>query len=141
MLPGDVQACALRLDAMNSSVIRRAAAMGGAVLVVAMSTAGLTAYSYLKPTASPSASIGSIALAASRASAGTVYELQASQARFVVDEVLRGTPYTVVGRTAQVAGQLVLDTSDTSTAQLGTVLVDARDPGNGRRSAQSGARQ
>jgi hypothetical protein len=40
--------------------------------------------------------------------------------------VLRGTPYTVVGRTAQVAGQLVLDTSDTSTAQLGTVLVDAR---------------
>ena len=100
--------------------------MGGAVLILATSTAGFTAYSYLKPTASPSAPIESIALAASHASAGTVYQLQASQARFIVDELLRGSPYTVVGRTDQVAGQLVLDTRDTSSAQLGTVLVDAR---------------
>jgi polyisoprenoid-binding protein YceI len=49
-----------------------------------------------------------------------------SQARFVIDEVLRGAPKTVVGATEQVAGQLALDPVDLSSAQVGTIQVNAR---------------
>jgi polyisoprenoid-binding protein YceI len=49
-----------------------------------------------------------------------------SEARFVIDEVLRGAPKTVVGTTDQVAGQLVLDPVDLSSAQVGTIQVNAR---------------
>jgi polyisoprenoid-binding protein YceI len=49
-----------------------------------------------------------------------------SEARFVIDEVLRGTPKTVVGATDQVAGQLALDPIDLSSAQVGTIQVNAR---------------
>jgi polyisoprenoid-binding protein YceI len=49
-----------------------------------------------------------------------------SKARFVIDEVLRGAPKTVVGTTDQVAGQLALDPADLSSAQVGTIQVNAR---------------
>jgi polyisoprenoid-binding protein YceI len=49
-----------------------------------------------------------------------------SEARFVIDEVLRGAPKTVVGTTDQVAGQLALDPVDLSSAQVGTIQVNAR---------------
>jgi polyisoprenoid-binding protein YceI len=49
-----------------------------------------------------------------------------SAARFVIDEVLRGAPKTVVGTTDQVAGQLALDPVDLSSAQVGTIQVNAR---------------
>ncbi|HRX04481.1 MAG TPA: YceI family protein, partial [Anaerolineae bacterium] len=49
-----------------------------------------------------------------------------SQARFVIDEVLRGAPKTVVGTTDQVSGQLAVDPADPSTAQVGTILINAR---------------
>ncbi len=109
---------------MKSSLIRRTAAIGGAALVLATSAVGFTTYSYLKPTASSSGPIESVALAAPEVT--TVYELHGSEARFIVDEVLRGSPYTVVGTTDQVAGQLALDPSETSSTQLGTILIDAR---------------
>src|SRR4029079_2920450 len=44
----------------------------------------------------------------------------------IVDEVLRGSPYTVVGTTDQVAGQIAFDPADPSTAHLRRMLVDAR---------------
>jgi polyisoprenoid-binding protein YceI len=49
-----------------------------------------------------------------------------SEARFVIDEVLRGAPKTVVGTTDQVAGQLALNPNDLSGAQVGTIQVNAR---------------
>jgi polyisoprenoid-binding protein YceI len=49
-----------------------------------------------------------------------------SEARFVIDEVLRGAPKTVVGTTDQVAGQLALDPAELSSAQVGTIQVNAR---------------
>lgn len=49
-----------------------------------------------------------------------------SQARFLIDEVLRGSPITVVGATDQMAGQLVLNPTDLSDAKVGTVQVNAR---------------
>ena len=49
-----------------------------------------------------------------------------SQARFFIDEVLRGNPVRVLGVTDQVAGQLAVDPSDPPAAQVGTILVNAR---------------
>jgi polyisoprenoid-binding protein YceI len=49
-----------------------------------------------------------------------------SEARFYIDEVLRGTPTTVVGATDQVAGQFAVNPNDLSTTQVGIIQVNAR---------------
>jgi polyisoprenoid-binding protein YceI len=49
-----------------------------------------------------------------------------SEARFLIDEVLRGDPVTVVGSTDQVAGQNAVDPGDLSSAQAGIIQVNAR---------------
>lgn len=56
-----------------------------------------------------------------------VFEIdqKSSQARFVIDEILRGSPKTVVGTTNQVAGQIVIKPAE-RTADVGTVLINAR---------------
>lgn len=49
-----------------------------------------------------------------------------SEARFVIDEVLRGSPTTVVGATDQVAGQISIDPADPTASQVGVIQVNAR---------------
>jgi polyisoprenoid-binding protein YceI len=49
-----------------------------------------------------------------------------SQARFLIDEVLRGAPITVVGVTDQVAGQLAINVDDPAQAQVGVIQINAR---------------
>jgi polyisoprenoid-binding protein YceI len=65
--------------------------------------------------------------AADTGSAKTVFTIDqsASQARFELDEELRGQPKTVVGTTDQVAGQIAFNLSDLSTAQVGQILINA----------------
>lgn len=65
------------------------------------------------------------------APAGTtpaIFEIVAaeSEARFLIDEVLRGDPVTVVGSTNQVAGQIAVDPGDLTAAQVGTIQVNVR---------------
>jgi polyisoprenoid-binding protein YceI len=81
----------------------------------------------LRPSAEASAPIEAVALEPT-ASASTVYAIDstASEARFVIDEVLRGADYTVVGSTDQVAGEFALDTTDTESAEVSTILINAR---------------
>ncbi|MCB8980062.1 MAG: YceI family protein [Ardenticatenaceae bacterium] len=57
-----------------------------------------------------------------------VYEISSgsSEVRFELDEDLRGVRTTVVGTTDQVAGQIALDLSDLSTAQVGEIQINAR---------------
>ena len=50
-----------------------------------------------------------------------------SEVRFILSEVLRGQPTTVVGITDQVAGEIAVDPADLSTAQVGVIQVNARD--------------
>lgn len=59
---------------------------------------------------------------------GRVYEILpgSSQARFLIDEVLRGAPTTVVGTSDQVSGQIRLDPADPASAELGAILINAR---------------
>jgi polyisoprenoid-binding protein YceI len=49
-----------------------------------------------------------------------------SEARFFIDEVLRGEPTTVVGTTHQVAGQFAVNPNDLSMTQVGIIQVNAR---------------
>ena len=49
-----------------------------------------------------------------------------SEASFSIDEVLRGNPKTVIGVTDQVAGEMLFDPADLSSARIGTILVNAR---------------
>ncbi len=49
-----------------------------------------------------------------------------STATFTIDEVLNGSPFTVVGTTDQVAGEIAVNPADLSSAQIGTITVNAR---------------
>jgi polyisoprenoid-binding protein YceI len=129
------------LSGMNSPLasgsrrVRNVLLASSAALVLMGSAVGATAYTYLKPPASASATLAAVPLTTMSAddqtqldASSTLYALQsgASQATFTIDEVLRGSPKTVVGTTDQVSGQIALDPSDASSAQVGTILIDAR---------------
>lgn len=60
-----------------------------------------------------------------------VYQIDPAQseASFTIYELLRGSPKNVVGTTNQVAGEVAVDVSDLSTAQVGEVLINARTLG------------
>jgi polyisoprenoid-binding protein YceI len=95
--------------------------------------ASIVGYDYVKPAAAVSEPLQALAIdspTTTAADAATTqrYEIAAgtSQARFVIDEVLSGAPFTVVGSTDQVAGQIALDPTDTESAQIGTMLINAR---------------
>ena len=49
-----------------------------------------------------------------------------SEVRFSIFEELRGDPVTVVGVSDQVAGEIALDFSDLTTAQVGSIQINAR---------------
>jgi len=71
----------------------------------------------VEPTSAPAA-----------AAAPVIFELVQgeSQARFIINEVLRGSPVTVVGSTDQVAAQIAIDAANPGATQLGQVSVNAR---------------
>ena len=49
-----------------------------------------------------------------------------SEARFTLNEELRGAPATVVGVTDQVAGEMAVDFSNPANSQLGVITINAR---------------
>lgn len=49
-----------------------------------------------------------------------------SEVRFILDEMLRGEPTTVVGRTDQVAGEVLVDFAAPASSELGTLVINAR---------------
>ncbi len=53
-------------------------------------------------------------------------DTSASESSFTIDEVLRGEPFTVVGTTHDVSGDVMVDFSDPSRSALGTIRIDAR---------------
>lgn len=79
----------------------------------------------------PAATSDNAANADSTAPTGglTIYTLDPTQseARFTINEVLRGADTRVVGVTNNVAGQIALDLTDPTTAQIGEIVINARD--------------
>lgn len=55
-----------------------------------------------------------------------VIDGSSSEARFIIDEVLRGEPKTVVGSTDQIAGEASIDLADPSTTRIGVIRINAR---------------
>ncbi len=49
-----------------------------------------------------------------------------SEVRFLIDEVLRGDPITVVGSTDQVAGDVLVNFSNPEASQVGTIRINMR---------------
>lgn len=49
-----------------------------------------------------------------------------SQARFILNEELRGQPTTVIGTTDQIAGEIALDFDNPQNSQIGVIQVNAR---------------
>ena len=58
-----------------------------------------------------------------------IYTIDATQseARFIIEEVLRGVDTTVIGVTSNLAGQLALDLSDPAGTEVGAIVINARD--------------
>lgn len=68
------------------------------------------------------------ATTATGTTATTIYTIvqSSSQARFVIDEVLSGAAKTVIGSTDQVAGQIAVNPTAPTGAQIGTIQINAR---------------
>lgn len=64
--------------------------------------------------------------AAPGGSTSFVISAEDSQARFEIDEELRGSPNLVVGTTGEVAGQVRFDPADLSTAEISEIVINAR---------------
>jgi polyisoprenoid-binding protein YceI len=101
------------------------------VLLVAVAITAVVGYTVFKPPAQASGPIQADAIAGtggSSAPAGTVFQIDpnASSAQFVIDEILRGSPKTVIGTTNQVAGEIAANLNDLDAAQVGTIRINAR---------------
>ena len=53
-----------------------------------------------------------------------VIQPEASQAKFQIDEILAGSPNTVIGTTAKVAGEIRLDPAHPDASQVGPITVE-----------------
>ncbi len=60
--------------------------------------------------------------------APAIFEIvqEESEARFIIEEVLRGEGKRVIGITDQVSGQIAIDLAKPANSQVGTILVNAR---------------
>jgi polyisoprenoid-binding protein YceI len=71
----------------------------------------------------------STAVPATEPGGPTIYRIDASrsEARFTIEEVLRGSDTTVVGVSSNLAGEIAVNMSDLADAQIGEILINARD--------------
>jgi len=113
----------------------------GAVGLAAIIALTLTAWSFFKAPEVASGPVEAVALetvstevnastkTSAAATGATLYTVgsDGSEARFLIDEVLRGDDVTVVGTTNQVTAEFSIDFADASEAQLSTILVNVRD--------------
>jgi polyisoprenoid-binding protein YceI len=122
--------------APRTTGFRRALLAGGAAVIVAASALGVGAYDYLKPIAPASGPIDVVPITTMSindssvldVNGSTLYAIEsgASEATFTIDEVLRGSPKTVLGTTDEVSGQILFDPNDPSSLEVGPILIDAR---------------
>lgn len=101
------------------------------VLLVGVAIAAVVGYTVFRPPAEASGPIQAAPVAGNAgatAPAGRVFQIDqsASSAEFVIDEILRGSPKTVVGATNQVAGQISADLKDLDAAKVGAITINAR---------------
>ena len=113
-------------------MLRRFVIGGAAAVALVVAVIAIIA---LRPPEQASAPIQAIPLAptvaateAPAAATSMLFEIvpAESEARFLIDEVLRGAPVTVAGTTDQVAGQIAVDPSNPASTRLGVIQINAR---------------
>ena len=101
-----------------------------AAVPIATATAAPPAPAPTQPPAAqePTAPAATQAPPAAPASGESLFEIDParSEARFKINEVLNGSPKTVIGVTNQVAGQIAVDRGNYASTRLGEVRVNAR---------------
>jgi len=135
---GDTQAASGPISAPTLAIEAKAATPQPTVLEpVAATAAPVAQKAATSTTAAPTQAAPGAAQAAAPAETQaaaipatglTVYQISAdnSEAHFEINEVLRGSPKLVIGKTNQVAGEVALNPGDLSTVQIGEILIDAR---------------
>jgi polyisoprenoid-binding protein YceI len=105
----------------------RTLAIGIITAVVGFSLVGALVYFGLRQTVTAVSPMPTIPVE-NVAPGNTVFEINAqeSEARFKLNEVLRGVDNLVVGTSSNLAGQIAFNPEDLSLAQVGTIAVDAR---------------
>ena len=97
-----------------------------ALVVVVLAGGGFYIW-FSSASSTPSAPLTAATVSQASGSATTfAIDSSSTKATFTIDEVLRGSPKTVVGATDQVAGEASVDASDPSTLQIGTIKINAR---------------
>lgn len=88
--------------------------------------ASMTEAASVEATADPTSE--ATAEAATAAGNFVVFDIDAddSEVRFILDELLRGAPNTVTGRTDQIAGQIAVDFANPQNSQVGEIRISAR---------------
>jgi polyisoprenoid-binding protein YceI len=101
---------------------------GSIVLIAALVLVAGFVFLYLRGgSGQASAPISAPALAANNATQQRFrIDPNGSQVQFTLTEDLFGKPNTVVGKTNQVAGDIVLDLNQPGNSQIGTIRIDAR---------------
>ena len=79
-------------------------------------------------TAAPQPEVTQAPAAAQPTGDATLYRIvsEESEARYEIDEILRGEPFRVVGRTDQVAGDIILDFANAASSQIGVIRINVR---------------
>jgi polyisoprenoid-binding protein YceI len=102
-------------------------------VVTAVVVASIIGYNFFKTPDEASTAIDDPVVAETiseevSATNGTVYTIDTanSEARFIIQEILRNVDTTVVGTTDQVSGQIALDSSAAQTAEISEILINAR---------------
>jgi polyisoprenoid-binding protein YceI len=137
---GEIEAIPLVSDAAGEA--GTTAASTSASTAAASTTAAPSAAASVTTESSASASTDTAAAAATDTAAAATTDTavtttaaeavlmqivqEQSEARFVIDEVLNNAPFTVVGTTNQVAGEIAVDAQNPSATQVGVIQVNAR---------------
>ncbi|KAB8145560.1 YceI family protein [Chloroflexia bacterium SDU3-3] len=121
---GPIQAIPIGTSAAATSAPAATAAAATSAPAAEATTGAATS----APVAAATSESATSTPAEAAAGAPVVFEIVSaeSEARFLIDEVLRGNPVTVVGKTDQVAGQIAIDPSNPQNSQVGIIQVDVR---------------
>ncbi len=100
------------------------------ILVIGIGAGGLLLY-FDRPTAPPSGEVRQPQGVADNLQDDTgtaVFRIvpEESEARFVIDEVLRGNEKTVVGTTTRITGDIAVNPEEPDKSEIGTIRVNAR---------------
>lgn len=108
------------------------------VVLVAVGIVGYLTFNYLtRPVAPPSQPTSNGIQTPTTTETGTMqatstdpnaYSIvqENSHVNFTLDEVLRGSPYTVVGTSTDIGGQIIVDRTKLEDAKIGTIKINAR---------------